>query len=104
VCALSVSGTNAGQALYEETAAMRAACGDAKLKSILAIGELGSMDNVLRASLVCMMAGSDTIKVGHSVSSRQSHVIGCLSETKGSAEEKLTRTDLDGQGGRQCDI
>lgn len=51
------------QALYEEVAAMRAACGEAKLKSILAIGELGSMDNVYRASLVCMMAGSDTIKV-----------------------------------------
>jgi deoxyribose-phosphate aldolase len=50
------------QALYDETVAMRAACGDSKLKSILAIGELGSMDNVLKASLVCMMAGSDTIK------------------------------------------
>lgn len=50
------------QALYDETVAMRAACGEAKLKSILAIGELGSMDNVMRASLVCMMAGSDTIK------------------------------------------
>lgn len=43
---------------------MRAACGDAKLKSILAIGELATMDNVYKASLVCMMAGSDTIKVG----------------------------------------
>lgn len=52
-----------GKALYEETVAMRAACGDAKLKSILAIGELSTMDNVYKASLVCMMAGSDTIKV-----------------------------------------
>jgi len=49
-------------ALYEETKAMRAACGDSKLKSILATGELGSLTNVFRASLVCMMAGSDTIK------------------------------------------
>lgn len=32
------------------------------MKSILAIGELGSMNNVYKASLVCMMAGSDFIK------------------------------------------
>merc|ERR1719411_2506040 len=32
------------------------------MKSILAIGELGSMTNVYKASLVCMMAGSDFIK------------------------------------------
>lgn len=49
-------------ALYDETKAMRAACGDSKLKSILATGELGSLTNVYKASLVAMMAGSDTIK------------------------------------------
>ena len=32
------------------------------MKSILAIGELGSFSNVYKASLVCMMAGSDFIK------------------------------------------
>lgn len=48
--------------LYEETKAMRAACGDAHLKTILATGELGSLTNVYKASLVCMMAGSDFIK------------------------------------------
>ena len=31
-------------------------------QSILAIGELGSMNNVYKASLTCMMAGSDFIK------------------------------------------
>ena len=41
---------------------MKAACGTAHMKSILAIGELGSMNNVYKASLVCMMAGSDFIK------------------------------------------
>ena len=41
---------------------MKAACGSAHMKSILAIGELGSMMNVYKASLVCMMAGSDFIK------------------------------------------
>jgi len=48
--------------LYEEVKEMKAACGSAHMKSILAIGELGSMSNVYKASLVCMMAGSDFIK------------------------------------------
>ena len=50
------------QALYDETQAMRAACGEARLKTILATGELGTLRNVARASLVCMMAGADFIK------------------------------------------
>ena len=50
------------QALYEEMAAFRAACGDAHVKAILATGELGSLRNVGRASLICMMAGADFIK------------------------------------------
>ena len=50
------------QALYEETLKMRKACGDAHIKAILAAGELGSLRNVARASLVCMMAGADFIK------------------------------------------
>jgi len=48
--------------LYQEVVAMKAACGPAHMKSILAIGELGTMENVYKASLVCMMAGSDFIK------------------------------------------
>jgi len=50
------------QALYEEMAEMRAACGPAHVKAILATGELGTLRNVARASLVCMMAGADFIK------------------------------------------
>ena len=49
-------------ALYDEMAQMRAACGTAHVKAILATGELGSLRNVARASLVCMMAGADFIK------------------------------------------
>jgi deoxyribose-phosphate aldolase len=49
-------------ALYEEVRAMRRACGDAHIKTILATGELGTLRNVARASLVCMMAGADFIK------------------------------------------
>ncbi len=50
------------QALYDETAEMRAACGGAHMKTILATGELGTLRNVARASLVCMMGGADFIK------------------------------------------
>jgi deoxyribose-phosphate aldolase len=50
------------RALYDEVRAMRDACGDAHIKTILATGELGTLRNVVRASLVCMMAGADFIK------------------------------------------
>lgn len=48
--------------LYEELKQMHKACGDAHLKAILAVGDLGSMNNVYKASLVAMMAGADFIK------------------------------------------
>ncbi|HLJ67848.1 MAG TPA: deoxyribose-phosphate aldolase [Chloroflexota bacterium] len=50
------------QALYDETRAMRDACGEAHMKTILATGELGTLQQVGMASLVCMMAGADFIK------------------------------------------
>ena len=50
------------EALYDEMRAFRAACGEAHVKAILATGELGSLRNVARASLICMMAGADFIK------------------------------------------
>jgi len=50
------------QALYDEMREMRAACGPAHVKAILATGELATLRNVARASLVCMMAGADFIK------------------------------------------
>ena len=50
------------QALYDEMKAFREACGEAHVKAILATGELGTLRNVARASLVCMMAGADFIK------------------------------------------
>ncbi len=49
-------------ALYDEVRALREACGEAHLKTILATGELGTLRNVGKASLVCMMAGADFIK------------------------------------------
>jgi deoxyribose-phosphate aldolase len=50
------------QALYDEVAAFREACGDAHLKTILATGELATLRNIQKASLVAMMAGADFIK------------------------------------------
>ncbi|MBV9130947.1 MAG: deoxyribose-phosphate aldolase [Verrucomicrobia bacterium] len=50
------------QALYDEVAAFRNACGDAHLKTILATGELSTLRNVQKASFVSMMAGADFIK------------------------------------------
>lgn len=50
------------QAVYDRVKAYREACGDAKLKTILGTGNLGTMDNIAKASMVCMMAGADFIK------------------------------------------
>nr|CAG4645636.1 EOG090X08W6 [Lynceus sp. MCZ IZ 141354] len=54
--------THQWEKLHEELVAMRKACGEAHMKSILAVGELGTLSNVYKASLVAMMAGSDFIK------------------------------------------
>jgi deoxyribose-phosphate aldolase len=50
------------QALYDEVAAFREACGPAHMKAILGTGDLLTLRNVARASLVAMMAGADFIK------------------------------------------
>ena len=49
-------------ALYDEIAAMREACGPAHLKAILATGDLKTLRNVYKASMVAMQAGADFIK------------------------------------------
>ncbi|PCJ48988.1 MAG: deoxyribose-phosphate aldolase [Gammaproteobacteria bacterium] len=50
------------QALYDEVKAFKEACGTAHMKSIISTGELSTLNNVARASMVAMMAGSDFIK------------------------------------------
>ncbi|NUO03097.1 MAG: deoxyribose-phosphate aldolase [Saprospiraceae bacterium] len=50
------------EALYNEVAACRKACGAAHLKTILATGEIPTYTKVAKASWVSMMAGSDFIK------------------------------------------
>ena len=48
--------------VYDEIVHIKEAAGDAHLKVILEVGELGTYDNVRRASIVAMAAGADFIK------------------------------------------
>ncbi|GAA4588995.1 deoxyribose-phosphate aldolase [Planotetraspora phitsanulokensis] len=48
--------------VFEQIAAVKAACGSAHLKVILETGELSTYDNVRRASWLAMIAGADFIK------------------------------------------
>jgi len=48
--------------VYDEIVQVKEACGDAHLKVILETGELGTYDNVRRASLLAIAAGADFIK------------------------------------------
>ncbi len=50
------------QALYDEVAAFKQACGAAHMKVILGTGDLLTMRNIARASFVAMMAGADFVK------------------------------------------
>ena len=50
------------QELYDEVASFKQACGNAHMKAILGTGDLVTLRNVYRASLVAMMAGADFIK------------------------------------------
>ncbi|MFN8621084.1 MAG: deoxyribose-phosphate aldolase [Chloroflexota bacterium] len=49
-------------AVFDEIVAVKAACGPAHLKVILETGELETLDNVRRASVLAMAAGADFIK------------------------------------------
>jgi deoxyribose-phosphate aldolase len=48
--------------VYDEIVKVKEACGETHLKVILETGELGTYDNVRRASLLAMAAGADFIK------------------------------------------
>jgi len=50
------------QKLYDEIVAFKDACGPAHLKVILGTGDLLTLRNVAKASLVAMMAGADFVK------------------------------------------
>lgn len=48
--------------VHDEIAAVKEACGKARLKVILETGELGTLDNVAYASRIAIAAGADFIK------------------------------------------
>ena len=48
--------------LYNEVKSFKTTAKDIKIKAILGVGDLETMRNVAKASLVCMMAGADFIK------------------------------------------
>ena len=48
--------------VYDEIVQVKEACGETRLKVILETGELGTYDNVRRASLLAMAAGADFVK------------------------------------------
>ena len=48
--------------VYDEIAAIKEACGPARLKVILETGELSTLDNIRRASDIAIHAGADFIK------------------------------------------
>ena len=48
--------------LYDEVKSFKLAANKTKIKAVLGVGDLETMRNVAKASLVCMMAGADFIK------------------------------------------
>jgi deoxyribose-phosphate aldolase len=50
------------QELYDEVSGFKQACGHVHMKAILGTGDLLTLRNVARASMVAMMAGADFIK------------------------------------------
>lgn len=50
------------QFVSDEIAAIKEACGEARLKVILETGELSTLDNIRRASVLAMRSGADFIK------------------------------------------
>jgi len=48
--------------LFNEVRTFKKECGNAHMKTIIATGELSTLNNVARASMIAMMAGSDFIK------------------------------------------
>ncbi|MDC0194712.1 deoxyribose-phosphate aldolase [Alphaproteobacteria bacterium] len=53
---------NEWQKIYNEVKSFKESANRVKIKAILGVGDLETMRNVAKASLVCMMAGADFIK------------------------------------------
>ena len=80
--------------VYDEIVRVKEACGEAHLKVILETGELGTYDNVRRASLLAVAAGADFIKTssGKLPSAATLPVLLCMLEAIRDVHEETGRT------------
>ena len=78
---------------FEEIAASKEACGDARLKVILETGELGSYEHIRGASVLAMAAGADFIKTstGKIVPGATIAAALCIMETIRDLHEQIGR-------------
>ena len=84
------------QALYDEVAAFKDACGAAHMKAILGTGDLLTLRNVARASVVAMMAGRRLHQDFHRQRSHQCDHSGFAGD--GASHSRLRREDRPGRG------
>ena len=80
--------------MYDEIVRVKEACGDAHLKVILEVAELGTYDNVRRASLLAIAGGADFIKTstGKLGSSATLPVTLCMLEAIRDVQDETGRT------------
>ncbi len=80
--------------VYDEIVRVKEACGDSHLKVILETGELGTYDNVRRASLLSIAAGADFIKTssGKLPAAATLPVLLCMLEAIRDVHEETGRT------------
>jgi deoxyribose-phosphate aldolase len=80
--------------VYDEVVRVKEACGEAHLKVILEVGELGTYDNVRRASLLAIAGGADFIKTstGKLGSSATLPVTLCMLEAIRDVHDETGRT------------
>lgn len=64
--------------MYEEIKSLKDVCGDIHLKTILEIGELKTYENIKKASVIALCAGSDFIKTSTGKISNGSSREACL--------------------------
>ena len=74
--------------VFDEIVALKEACGDKHLKTILEVGELRTYDNIKKASLIALGAGSDFIKTSTGKISNGSSKEACLVMAKAVYEFK----------------
>ena len=74
--------------VFDEIVSLKEACGDKHLKTILEVGELRTYENIKKASLIALAAGSDFIKTSTGKISNGSSKEACLVMAKAVYEFK----------------